>query len=262
MPAKFIRRFLRTLTLLVALVAWATPAHATIALISGGHGCFGGGGVDGGTASSALNTTGADLIVIAVSYYGMVTAPTTGAIGDSRSESWTALTNYQAASAGMRLFYAQNATGGSGHTFTVSLTGGYPGFCVAAFSGTHTSSVFDAQNGSNVAITGGSQLDTGSVTPAANNELVIAGYSSISTGTAASASNMTMLDEIGLDNGVSFAAAVSYEIQTTATARNELFTTDVPADQAGAIAAFKSAAGGGGGATATGGLLLLGVGGP
>lgn len=205
---------------------------------------------NGGT-STGIDTTGADLIVLAVAHDGGVT-PTTAHISDSRGLTWSQLTSYKTANEGVRFFYVQNANGGTGHTFTVTLNNSFAGIGVAAFSGTQVSSVFDAENGATSS--GTTQVITGSVTPAADGSLVIAAFASISTAGSASATNLSMLTEVNLVGGQSYACAVAYEIQTTATARSETFNTGTAADLASAIAVFKATTGGGGGGS-TGRLL-------
>ena len=111
-------------------------------------------GTQNGVTSNAIDTTGANLIVLAVSYYGgLGNTLIAGEVSDSKGNTWTALTNRGSNNAGnVRLFYCSNPTVGSGHTFTASDSGGggtYPSLFAIALSGAKTSSPFDLENGSN-----------------------------------------------------------------------------------------------------------------
>jgi hypothetical protein len=128
----------------------------------------GAGSPDGNTfTTGSINTTGATLIVIAVSSYSAAGAPT---ISDSKGNTWTALTAKVNATAAVRtqLYYCYSPTGGSGHTFTAT------GFCYAsihAFAFSGTTGTFDVENGT----TGGtSPQSAGAITPALNGEVIIA----------------------------------------------------------------------------------------
>src|SRR5690242_7960475 len=77
--------------------------------------------VGGVNQTDAVNSTGADLIVLAVSYYGPDGPPSS--ITDNKSNTWTALTQQEGASGGVRMYYCQAPTVGSGHVFTVGIYG-------------------------------------------------------------------------------------------------------------------------------------------
>lgn len=93
---------------------------------------------NGFTTSSAINTSGATLVVVVISSYGSSTAPV---LTDSKGNSWTQLVEQSNASNRCNVYYAYD-TGkvGSSHTFTLTQNGSYCSVCVAAYSGTRTSS--------------------------------------------------------------------------------------------------------------------------
>ena len=185
--------------------------------------------------TTAIDTTGANLLVLISACEGGGEA-----ISDNKGNSWTALTSHANSTAQVRIYYSIPTSVGSGHTFTSSLTGGFPAVAVSAYSGAATSSVFDKQNGA--ASDSASSLATGSVSPSADGELLISGLgldngigtlSSIDSGFAIDAS-------VGI--GASDGVAIASLIQTTASAQNPTWSLTGGSDViAVAIATFKSA---------------------
>jgi hypothetical protein len=96
---------------------------------------------DGGNtaATSAIDTTGATLIVINLS--GLANAAT---VSDSKTNTWTRLSFYNQGGSGTNLYYALNPTVGSGHTFSVGSSAIFPALHVAAFSGVDS---YSGENG-------------------------------------------------------------------------------------------------------------------
>lgn len=172
-------------------------------------------GTNGGT-TSGIDTTGAKLIVMGVSSeVGVV--PT---VSDSKSNSWRAIpANSVARSA--YLFYAYGSlTVGSGHTFTVTSSGGSNSAAVAAFSGyTGTVDPFNATN--QHAQTSGSSVASGSITPSSNNQVVLTAYFlNLAAGTVSVDSSLTITDTVQFSSGVAYGVSLAYIVQTTAGAVN------------------------------------------
>ncbi len=194
----------------------------------------------GGGASSAINTTGATLLIAGTSLFSG-----SPSMADSKSNSgWTPLTSYSTGVYVSTLLYVANPTVGSGHTFTLS--GSFPALWVAAFSGVTLSSPFDVENGS----TGTVAIQTGSVTPSQNNELVITVLTvATTTGAAAIDNGFTILDGAASDGGSYVGGALAYKVQTTAAAVNPTWSyPGITGDtrMTAGIATFKAS----GGATA------------
>lgn len=190
------------------------------------------GSPDGNTfTTGSINTTGATLIVIAVSSYSAVGAPT---ISDSKGNTWTALTAKVNATAAVRtqLYYCYSPTGGSGHTFTA--TGfGYASIHAFAFSG--TTGTFDVENGT----TGGtSPQSAGAITPALNGEVIIAALGENSLSSASVTSGFTNYD-IAYALGQHFALSMAYYIQPAAGSQDCTFTWSGGGNGSVVIAAFK-----------------------
>ena len=205
-----------------------------IALVN--HTVITGLGTNGGT-SPAIDTTGATLLVISVGYY----AAATKTVSDSYSNTWTPLTAQEnSGDDGNRLWYALNPVVGTGHTFTITGSGVYLSACIAAFRGVANVTPFDVQNGAiNAAST---TIASGSVTPSANNELVITGASGNAnlSGTP-TGTGMTLIDSNPYVASNQSSSGLAYAIQTTASAINPAWTLASSVACAATIATFKAA---------------------
>lgn len=211
-------------------------------------------GTNGGT-TDAFDSTGANFIVVTLAMWESP-APS---ISDNKGNTYTVLTlTGTGTGASACIAYAKNATVGTGHTVTVSASDIYPGAVVAAFAGVDTTSPFDVQNGASSNY--GTTKQPGSVTPTNDNSVVITaerfGDSSPSETIDSPFTGNAILLAYG-DSGSSQGNLTSYEIQTTATARNPTFS-GVSTSRTAKIAVFKAAAGGGGTRQQT--LSLLGIG--
>jgi hypothetical protein len=123
-----------------------------------------------GTTTPPINTTGANLIVVAVQYYIGASGLT---LTDSKSNTWTALTERSDTLDGkLRLYYCAGGAVGTGHTFTFAGTAVYAAIQVFAFSNA-AGSPFDAETPGTVSGTSWASLATGSLTPAQNNVILI-----------------------------------------------------------------------------------------
>ena len=192
--------------------------------------------------TSAIDTTGAKLIVIAVAHE----APSAVTPTDSKGNTWTLRSDHKSTNLGVYFYESVNPTVGTGHTFTLTSSGDFPGIGVAAYSSTGTPQ-FDKQTGATQ--TSGSSLATGSITPAANDQVVLALVSTEGvsiTGTASSpfsSDNFINLQTAGNYYGIDLAE----DNQTTATARNCTWTLSSSTQAASAIATWGETGGGGGG---------------
>src|SRR5271163_3787727 len=121
------------------------------------------------TASNAINTTGANLLVMSTVQNGSGGMT----VSDSKGNTWVALTpQSQFSSDEACIFYVVNPTVGTGHTFQSNFPNSATssgGLIVTAWSGADTTSPFDVQNGTGYF---SSTAQPGSVSPNANNELV------------------------------------------------------------------------------------------
>jgi hypothetical protein len=218
-------------------------------------------GVNGATTPS-IDTTGATLLVLNVSDF---TGGPGVTISDSKGNTWTALTAYTNTAGQMRerLYYAWNATVGSGHTFTSAGTGVYTTIAVASFSGIEAGS--DPYNGdvtglNDFSVSNGSPMQTGSVTVAAG-DLAVAGE-----GTPFGAATIVWTIDLGFtitdqyhSSGVTEGGGLAYFINTGGSvAKNPGWDPDISnATGAATIATFLASAGGGGSPSPAAGSVIL-----
>ncbi len=144
--------------------------------------------------------------------YNVVASPV---VSDSKGNTWTALTTSSTGVSGAGLLhYAQNPTVGTGHTFTVTLTGSGAVIAVEAFSGTITSSVFDAEGPGDVQPTIASQSFPGPMTTTADNELAVTGLSwEVDAGTENAPSiNESYIITDSIPAGAGYGIALAYKI--------------------------------------------------
>jgi len=190
--------------------------------------------------TNAINTTGADFIVISVASYS--TTPIT--VSDSQSNTWSPRTEKATGNDHVRLFYCQAPTTNSAHTFSTNAD--FYEIAVQAWSGS-TSTPFDVENGA----TGpNATLQTGSITPSVNNELIVSAVGQSADGATGTQtwtvdSSLTISDQVSALGGQHTGLAFGYFAQTTAAAINPTWTLSSTANQAAVIASFKPAAGGG-----------------
>lgn len=162
------------------------------------------GGAGGSTGS--VDTTGATiLIAVGVADSGTPT------ITDSKGNTWNSLTQVGGSFPTYhrcRLYYVENPTVGTGHTFTVAGTNASA--CFAAFDATATTSVFDAENGAqNLGV---SSATGGTVTPAGSNYLYISGLGNEDASVSPSlGSSFTLAVNESHVGGVSYGSALAYK---------------------------------------------------
>jgi hypothetical protein len=204
-----------------------------------------------GFTSGSFDTTGANFIVVSLATGNNATGDFT--LTDSKSNTWTALTK-SAANHQQRLYYAYNATVGTGHTFSITGTDNFPSLCIAWFSGVKATDPYD---GTTVVDNQGfaTSVQVGALTPTVDNCLVVTGLRHANINSNASINGgftkTTSTDnaDFGHDNG-----SMAYLIQTTAASAHPTWTMADDRTLEATIAAFQVA---GGGATATPATVAL-----
>lgn len=192
-------------------------------------------GTSGGTGdSSAIDTSGADTLLAVVVDFSDVGV---SSFTDSKSNTWVEDENKTVgAAARVRILRCTGGTVGTGHTFKATGTGTFPAIAVAAFSGGHATPLDQHHNNFGVSST----ATPGSVTPTQNGELIFGGIGDAWATTVTIDSGQTILDQLGIVGGTSFAVLSYYEIQTTATARNPACTLPASARWEACICTYKS----------------------
>lgn len=96
------------------------------------------GGPSGGATTPAINTTGANLLVITVSWYAPGTTPV---VSDTKSNIWVPLKQTGAGDQKCQIYYSINPVVGTNHVFFADGSGSNPVLRVIAASGAHSNPV-------------------------------------------------------------------------------------------------------------------------
>jgi hypothetical protein len=193
----------------------------------------------GAVHTDAVNTTGANLLVAVLSCFGATPSVT---VSDSKSNTWTALTNYLGTDANVRIYYSVPSSVGTSHSFNAAQAGGatpFPSISVSAFSGAHATPYTSQVAGSGGT---GTSRQPGSITPSEDNCLVISGVD-FNTGTSPSINSSFTIGATSIYvSSYRLGGSIAYLIQTTATVVNPTWSWTGSVNNAASIAVFKSAA--------------------
>jgi hypothetical protein len=195
-------------------------------------------GTGSAATTSGINTSGATLLIVSVASWHNTGVPS---VSDSKGNSWTQLTSYIGGSNGTRqtLYYCASPKVGPSHTFTASISGGFPSITVQAWSGAAVSP-FDQQNGNSSS--SASTLQPGSITPSQNNELVVSGICVGTLVTLAVDSGLVITDQIGYGGANNFGGGLAYWIESVAAAINPIWSWGgTSMDVSASIASFEPA---------------------
>lgn len=197
-------------------------------------------GVNGGTGST-INTTGADLIVAAVAYYG-ATDITTSHVSDSKSNTWTAATNYRTSSSYcVRFFYSLSPTVGTSHSITVSKTGSYPAVNFSSWSGVGT-----YQTVTGATTSSATSIQPGSITPDEDGALLLCMMVHADAFlTPTINSSFTEISNIPYNAGNEMGLEIGYLIQSTAAAVNPTWSWSGNQQVGASMVAFNEPSSGG-----------------
>jgi PKD repeat protein len=208
-------------------------------------------GGTGGATTPAINTTGANLLVAAVSGYAVEANNLT--LVDSKGNIWTRLTphvNTNDNQAAVVLFWNVPTSVGTGHTFTSGGAGPavYSNVAVVACRYAGAASL-DAETGSFAGTrdaVGVTTAQPGSLTPSAAGGLLVVGWSQLpaagADGAAATAVNSgyAILDSADYVAGTAFGVGLAILVPGTLAAANPTVTFPEACSVALAAAAFKT----------------------
>lgn len=213
-------------------------------------------GVNGGT-SGAIDSTGADLIIIMVACDGGG-IPAASDISDSKSNTYVEIgTGDIATFCAGRAFYCASPSVGASHTITVSKVNSAASIAIQAWSGAHASP-FVSEDFNNSP--SGTTLQPGSLTPPEDNCLVFAGIAMGNITWDSINGGFTIASQAAFSGGNNYACGSGYLVQTSAAAANPTFTVSGSDEKVVMIAVFKPAAAGSiVGNLASGGKLTHGI---
>lgn len=175
-------------------------------------------GSSGSTTTTAVNTTGANFIVLGISS----TAGQTYTVTDSKGNTPTHIRQDTSGSSQIDMFEFVAPIVGAGHTFSANGSAIFASIYVLYASGSNVVPL-DQQNGANSA--GATSLQPGSVTPVQNGELIVTAITDF-TGTAPTiGSGFTITNAQAFTSAVNYAGGMAYLIQTTAAAINPTWTS-------------------------------------
>lgn len=187
-------------------------------------------------ATSSIDTTGADLLVVNMTG---LTNLNSFSISDSKSNSWTLLTERMGGDISTQLAWCSPSSVGTGHTFTFSFIGAsFGSLQVGAFSGTNASP-FETETGSGTS--GASSLQPGSIAPSQGGELFISGNVQRETDGNGVSCDMPILQQNPFAGGNNFAGAMAYLIQPSTASVNPVWSWSGSYAAAAAMASFKPA---------------------
>jgi len=221
-------------------VGWTLVSSVTIASPNGGS-----------TTTAAIDTTGADLLVVVCPHYQSGVEPT---ITDSKGNTWTNRTSAPASSSmRCRISYTIPSSVGTGHTFTATHGASYQDMFVYAFSSGGGTPAFGSDaNTSGASV---SSLAASSITPSEDGALLITGFA---FGTAAMTSSIdtgyTAATEFDYTSGQHVGGNAAYFVQGTAAAISPTWTFGATGSMSLCHACFVGAGGGTSNFNATGDL--------
>lgn len=207
------RRLLPALFLLTASCAFGAYARIAHTLQS-----------TAGTNTPAINTAGADLIVVVLSYDNAATGIGVGDSQGGHYNTYTLAATKVGSASTVAIYRAElPAYVGSGHTFVCNGTSSYCQIYVSAYSGRGAGGGID-QVGAGASNTSGT-IQPGSIAPSASctNELMAVGLSTGST-SAPTISGATVTDSYQSVSGTSWGGGMADLIETSAAAFSPTWT--------------------------------------
>lgn len=196
-----------------------------------------------GFTTGAQDTSGANFIIIG--YSGAITTSET--VTDSKSNTWNPLSLNTDGVVGhqSRLYYAYNATVGSGHTFTITGTDNFPTLFIAWYSGVLSSGdPYDVSGSTenNPSTVFGTTCVHASRTPSTDGQLIWGFCGADDQAPASINGGFTIRRSSTGTAGHSFSGGCADLIQTTATAWSPTWTFSSSDTLVASMAGFQAAA--------------------
>lgn len=197
------------------------------------------------SASVSINSTGTNAVWAVVSDYAGGATLATVSVSDNKANSYSRLIGNSSKSTintRITVWYAENITAGASHTITYNSSGTntFATLLVMACSGVKTSSSFDQENGATTV--GATTIQTGSVTPSEDNEIVITGVSTLSL-SSLTMTGYTVEVQAAYNAGNSIGGGLAYKVQTSAGAENPTWALTTSVEASAGITTFKASGG-------------------
>lgn len=194
-------------------------------------------GTGANLTSSALDTSGGNFLIVCVSGAGAGAA----SVSDNKTNSWTQVSAIPTGAVPSTIFYAYNATCGTGHTFTIVQSGIYPSVQIQAHNNISTTAPADPNNSNQSAAA--ATIQPGSVTPTADGELIVVVAGGNWSGTVTIDSSFTITDQHVGTGGSCYAGAAAYLYQTPAAGINPTWSDASTNLYSAVVATFKAPGG-------------------
>jgi hypothetical protein len=203
---------------LVSFGVAMVPREAKAAFSLVAHAPFTPGLTSANTNANPINTTGANLLVVFVSWLNNVGQSIT--LTDSKSNAWTSAVDASATQDQSQIFYCLNPTVGASHTFTVTGVGNViANGGVQAWSGAASANVLGPTNSVNLS-SFTSPIQPGSVSPWIAGSLVVTGVTWFgATGAVSINDSFTISDQVDTASTY-YASAMAYLIDSSPGAIN------------------------------------------
>ena len=208
-----------------------------ITLVSYGDGT----GTTASATSSAIDTTGANLLIAVVS--GFNAEIDESVFSDNKSNTFFVISD-TTGNASSKVFGCFNPTVGIGHTVSYSKSSSYPQVGLYSFSGVDAPNFVFSQNDS----ASRSSVTVGSVEATKNNSLFFLSVTSGPYTLSSVTGGFTTLTNVGGVGAAYMGLHTAYKIQSAAGAENPTVTMSGSGDLSATMSTFLEATSGGGGA--------------
>lgn len=189
-------------------------------------------GANGGTTSSTIDTTGADLLILAVCTWSASGAET---INDSQANAWTLLHNDSQGTPELHWYYCISPNTNAAHDFTCLGTNTYPVIAVSAYTGT---GVISYDQKSTAKGSGTLTIVPGSLTAGEDDCLHVCCQGHDDTNLATVDTGFTEREDVGYSAGVAMGIQLADLILSSAAAKSPTMTGGATAARIGGHATF------------------------
>jgi hypothetical protein len=187
--------------------------------------------------TASIDTSSCGFATVEVQFQG---ASGSMVVSDSKGNSWSLAKHFDDGSnRSIEIWYSNLTSVGSGHTVTATISGGFPSVNWTAFLSAGGATLGNTNGATNASA---GSLATGSVTPSADNAVIVAaGRVSGGGNTVNSINSSFQLPSTNGNDANNVSSGIAYFIQLTAAAKNPTFSFGFADTCVAAIAAFTIA---------------------